>query len=288
MILNEYGKSFEYEGIAYTIGEQIAANEQSEYEGLVGVIVEIRDGDDKETENDTPDIYCSFDEPLLSEDIAEIERRFSELYGEEKSFEEIALDYVAMAPEMIFSTSEKRINQNLIAVYVLTEDWANNGEQGHSTGYFAGHNEALREFKLRLGIEANNGIIAELSHNNDFVEDIDSDAYECYINDIHCECHYKMHIEKKNLCVSDAFLEMIANLKISEARIHDFILQIEDWDEVAALTEEQFKKLISDPNIADEIGSALTANDSFDDAYWMSVSEVAHRLVDDFIKEASK
>ena len=56
MILNEHGKSIEYDGITYTIGEQIAANNQSEYEGLVGVIVEIRDGDDKETENDTPDI----------------------------------------------------------------------------------------------------------------------------------------------------------------------------------------------------------------------------------------
>ena len=65
MILSKNGEVFQYGDITYTIGEQIAANNQSEYEGLVGVIIEIRDGDDKETENDTPDIYCQFDIPVL-------------------------------------------------------------------------------------------------------------------------------------------------------------------------------------------------------------------------------
>ena len=91
MILLNKGETFQYDGITYTIGEQIAANNQSEYEGLVGVIIEIRDGDDKETENDTPDIYCQFDIPVLPEDRIELEKRFSSLYGEEKSIEDIPL-----------------------------------------------------------------------------------------------------------------------------------------------------------------------------------------------------
>ena len=45
------------------IGDIIVATDASEYEGLVGRILEIRDGADKDTENETPDIYCSFEVP---------------------------------------------------------------------------------------------------------------------------------------------------------------------------------------------------------------------------------
>ena len=34
MILSSEGQTFEYDGKTYTIGEQVAANDQSEYEGL--------------------------------------------------------------------------------------------------------------------------------------------------------------------------------------------------------------------------------------------------------------
>ena len=48
MILNEHGKSFEYDGIKYAIGDVVIGTDVSEYEGLAGTIIEIRDGEDKE------------------------------------------------------------------------------------------------------------------------------------------------------------------------------------------------------------------------------------------------
>ena len=77
MILNKYGDTFQYDGIDYAIGDIIVATDASEYEGLVGRIIEIRDGADKDTENETPDIYCSFEVPLLAEDIKTLEETFS-------------------------------------------------------------------------------------------------------------------------------------------------------------------------------------------------------------------
>ncbi len=65
MILNRIGDKFEYEGLTYVIGAPIMGTPESEYEGLYGTITEIRDGEDKETENETPDIYCSFEVPAL-------------------------------------------------------------------------------------------------------------------------------------------------------------------------------------------------------------------------------
>lgn len=65
MILNRIGDKFEYEGLTYVIGAPIMGTPESEYEGLYGTITEIRDGEDKETENETPDLYCSFRVPAL-------------------------------------------------------------------------------------------------------------------------------------------------------------------------------------------------------------------------------
>ena len=65
MIINRIGAKYLYNGVTYTVGDQIIANSESEYEGLFGTIKEIRDGDDRETDNDTPDIHCEFLPPFL-------------------------------------------------------------------------------------------------------------------------------------------------------------------------------------------------------------------------------
>ena len=82
-------------------------------------------------------------------------------------------------------------------------------------------------------------------------------------------------------------MELIADMKASEARVTDFIEQIKDWDEIVNLSEKQYNELISNPDIADQISKALTINDSFNEAYWQSVSEVAHRIINEYLKEVS-
>lgn len=101
MIINKEGMRYTYSGTTYTIGAAVVATEESEYQGLCGVITEIRDGVDRETENDTPDIYCWFETPLFPKEIHELEQRFSDLYQMPKKLDEITLDMVIMAPEMV-------------------------------------------------------------------------------------------------------------------------------------------------------------------------------------------
>lgn len=101
MIINRIGAEFEYEGVTYVIGAPIVGTPESEYEGLFGRITEICDGENKETENETLDIYCSFEVPVLPCEVKELEKRFSELYQEPKIIDDIALDLVIMAPKMI-------------------------------------------------------------------------------------------------------------------------------------------------------------------------------------------
>ena len=106
MILQENGARFCTEGKVFTIGGIICANDESEYAGLCGTVMEIRSGDDRETENDTPDIYCAFDPPTSENMVLELEGRFSALYGETKTMDDITLDSVIMAPEMLEPSAE--------------------------------------------------------------------------------------------------------------------------------------------------------------------------------------
>lgn len=101
MIVNKYGESLKIDDRVFTIGNRVFANESSEYSGLYGEVIEIRTGDDKDTDNEGIDVYVSFEVPEDEELIAELEDRFSELYGEPKTIDEIALDLVIMSPEML-------------------------------------------------------------------------------------------------------------------------------------------------------------------------------------------
>ena len=94
MIVNRPNQKYEHLGVTYAIGAAVMATEASEYRGLYGAITEIRDGADRETKNDTPDIYCCFEPPLFQEEIRELERRFTELYQSPKKLDEITLDKI--------------------------------------------------------------------------------------------------------------------------------------------------------------------------------------------------
>jgi len=79
------------------IGLKVIANENSPYSGLVGVVV------DKETDNEGKDIYVSFETPYDKEKIKILEERFSKLYRQPMTIDNIALDLVIMSKdELIF------------------------------------------------------------------------------------------------------------------------------------------------------------------------------------------
>ena len=99
MILEKYGESLEIEGKVFSIGGRVRSVDDSDYGKLYGTILEIRTDPDKDTENEGIDIYVCFDVPEDEEMVRVIEKRFSELYGEPKTIDEIALDLVIMAPE---------------------------------------------------------------------------------------------------------------------------------------------------------------------------------------------
>jgi hypothetical protein len=209
MIINRLGAVFEHEGVTYTIGGPIVGTDESEYRGLYGAITEIRTEDDKDTENEGPDLYCEFQPPVLPKEIVDLERTFSELYQEPKTLENIILDMVIMAPDMVTPLDDLDKDRKVQVIYAVTEDWAVDGESGHCSELFSDYEDARRMLIDKLSEEMETGCIPQWEENSGFTMNAGSDSYECYLDGEFCENHYSIAVEPRQLRMSEQFLRML-------------------------------------------------------------------------------
>ena len=279
MILNRLGAEFEYEGVTYTVGGAVVGTAESEYEGLYGRITAIYDDEDKETENKTPDIYCEFDPPVTPHEVKALEKTFSDLYDQPKTLDDIVLDMVIMAPEMIRPLDDLHTVSKKIPIYIVMEDWAVDGEHGNSCELFTDYDDARRIMLDKLREELDNGAIPQWSASGAYVEDSSKDSYKGYIEGDYLDNHYEISLLPQSLMMSTQHIQKVGGLYKAQCRTEDFVSQIEDWEEVAAMSAMQYQKLITNPAIPERIEQQLGRNDHYWEAYWESVSEVAHDLV---------
>lgn len=207
MIINQEGMRYTYNGMTYTVGAAVMAAEASEYRGLYGTITEIRDGSDRETENDTPDIYCCFEPPLFQEEIRELERRFKELYQSPKKLDEITLDMVIMAPEMVRVISPDPRECKACELYLLTTHCTTNLDSSSFTELYADHDMA--RFAMLKGIreEQAEGCIKDWAEKDALEEEYCTDFYEAWHRDEYSEKHFTASIEKLSLTLPQRIIE---------------------------------------------------------------------------------
>lgn len=105
----------------FKIGQRVRTTPDSDYAGLSGVILEIHTGEDKETDNPTPDIHCCFDYPESEIQVQKLEERFSSLYNMPKKLDELALDEVIMSPDELILIPEEL---TCLLHYIGTDEWA--------------------------------------------------------------------------------------------------------------------------------------------------------------------
>lgn len=256
----------------------------SEYSGLFGRIVEIRDGADKVTDNKTLDIYCEFDPPLCPKDIEELEKRFSDLYKAPKKLDDITLDSVIMAPDMIKSLTEKTDGRK-ITIYSLEEDWAYDDDYGHTTEIFLDYMLAKKKLCEKIKNEKEDGSVERWLDDDELIEDYGNDYYEAYLDGYYSSSHYLVDITSHSVSVNDSVVSDFANAYISKSRVEDFVSQIEQWDEVEKMTDKQYNAMITDKDLPDRIRTALSKNDTYWEAYWQSISELAFRMVEEYSKK---
>jgi len=279
MIINRPGAEFIYDGTSYKIGDRIIGTSESEYEGLYGSIFEIRDGEDKETENETPDIYCSFEEPVLPHQIKKLEEIFSELYQEPKKLEDITLDYVIMAPEMVrvILPDPKPLTQT---IYSVQEEWADRGEYGSSISQAYTSEESALQFMMKqFREEMEDGLVSQMRCDKKFVEESYDDSYECFIDGEYFENHYRIHIISQQIIVTPAFVREMAEIYHLSMFTEDFESMLEQEDDI---TPEKRAWLMAQPEIIDKISTSFENYDSFWECYWDVFRDIAEEKLKEY------
>lgn len=278
MLINKPGAEFLYNGITYRVGDVIIGSDQSEYAGLIGSILEIRDGDDKETKNDTPDIYCSFEPPALPADIAKVEAVFSTLYDTQKTLDDICFDMVIMAPEMITVPSQSK---KFIKIYILSEDWAVDGDTGHSSSIYSDPLEARARLNEALGKEIDSSCLSDWIDTPEYQTEISENSYEGWLDGFYCESHYAISLEEHNVVLTPSIIGDVGRTYLDASRYEDFASQVEEWEEVGELSEEEYQRYLADVRIPNMIDKGLS--DTYWECYWEAVSEAAHALLCEYL-----
>ena len=285
MILNKKDEVFEYADKKYQVGEIVIANNQSDYVGLVGIITQIVTGEDKDTDNPYPDIYCDFIKPPFKDEIKILEENFSKWYGTKKKLEDLNLDGVIMAPCMIEQADKSTTSKDVIKIYLLTEDWAFDGDEGIETAAFTDFDEAKLQMRLKMYKERREGCVETWLDDEDFVEENSETSYEAYIEGYHCESHYTLTIKPVKLPISENIVGDL-NFMLRHRNIFiDFRNQVEDWDELLELSEEEYERFINDSTIPYRVTRDLEhAREEDLDRYHETISEVAHELLAEYMK----
>ena len=278
MIINRIGAQFTYEGVTYTIGDKIFSNDTSDFRGLFGYIKEIRTGDDRETDNDTPDFHCYFYPPFEPKAIAELESRFSDLYRSPKKVEDIALDEVIMAPDMIQVVTSAK-STHMITAFRVEESWVIKGEPGMEVTPALDEMQAKQRMAELIHNESTEGCILEWRDDPQFEVEITPTFYECWLRDEYCENRYQVKITPIHICVSDELFESIGRRYVDGILRKHFAEQIECWEELEGLTDTQITEMIAAANVPERIKKQLNENGYLIESYWESVSEASFDLV---------
>lgn len=273
MIYNQKGEMFFYEDKMFIVGEEVFASE-SDYAGLLGRITEIRTGGDRDTENEGPDIYCSFRPPLLKQDAELVSKmRFDN--------EELSLDLVIMAPEMLMPTRYIGGGLPTVKVYAVVEDCMIDGEDHGETRLFSDKKHAEIMMRQSIEKERENGCIAGWQSSPLLVEEQYNDLYfTVYFKNEYCFNHYTVYLQEMELSLSMPFVKEMKPICLAMKYREDIAEQIEPWD----IPETVRRTAINDPSLYIRVQSALSGKELYKEEYSEAISEVAHSLTKEHAK----
>ena len=267
MKYNKNGEMFFYEDKMFIVGEEIYATE-CEYAGLLGRITEIRTGEDKDTENEGPDIYCSFYPPILKQDATLLSKM-------KLGSEDIPLDLVIMAPEMLIPTRSVGAGLPKMKVYAVIEDCIVDGEEHPTKRLFADPKHAEIVMRQLIHGERESGCISEWKTKHFFVEEQYSEQYyTAYYKNEYCFNHYTIYVEEVELSLSVLFAEQMLPVCLGMKFREDVAEQIMPWE----ITEEARRTSLNDPNLYAMVASSLQKNERYQEEYAEVIAEVAHKL----------
>ena len=269
MIYNKKGEMFFYEDKMFIIGEEVYATESVFY-GFLGNITEIRTGDDRDTENEGPDIYCKFRKPVIVRDKVTLH-----------DLDSSALDLVIMAPEMIIPTREVGGGLQKIKIFAVVEDCVDEGEDKSTTRLFTERQHAEIIMRKSIEKEKANGCISNWISSPLFTEEQHGDMYyTAYCKDDYAFNHYTVYIDELELTISIPFTEQMLPICLAMKYRNEVADQIMPWD----VPKKVKRTAINDPSLYIRVETLLSDKELYKEEYNEAISEVAYQLTKEHAK----
>ena len=183
-----------------------------------------------------------------------------------------------MAPEMIIVPGQAKKS---IKLYILSEDWAANGDTGHSSSIYSDPLEARARLNEALGNEIDSGCLSDWINTPEYRTETSENSYEGWLDGFYCESHYAISLEERNVVLTPSVIGDVGRTYLDASRYEDFASQVEQWEEVGELSEEEYQRYLADVRIPNMIDKGLS--DIYWECYWESVSEAAHTLLREYL-----
>jgi hypothetical protein len=121
--------------------------------------------------------------------------------------EELSLDLVIMAPEMLIPTRIVGDRLSTITVYAVVEDCMIDGEDHGDTRLYSDKKHAAIVIRQSIEKERQNGCIADWKSSPLWVEEqYDELYYTTYFKGEYCFNHYTLYLQEMQLSMSTPFL----------------------------------------------------------------------------------
>lgn len=267
MIYNKNGEMFFYEDKLFIVGEEVYSIEKGLY-GLLGRITEIRTGEDRDTDNEGPDIYCTFRKPVLMKDKPWI-------CSLPLTSDDFNLDLVAMAPEMLIPTRLTDTTLPKKKVYALIESSVVDGTKSRSIKLYADKIHAEICMRKAIEQEKEDGCLAEWIGTKLYVEESSEESsFRAYLKNEYCFNHFNIYVSEVELSLSEPFIKEMLPTCLGMKYREDIAEQIESWD----IPEAVKRTAINDSSVYMRVELVLDDKGCYKEEYAEAISEVAYML----------
>lgn len=288
MILNEFAQPYLIGEQLYSVGDLVYANQHSEYEGLFGHIIEIRDGEDKLTTADSPELVCAFTKPVLPDVIHRLERRISRRDRQPKMLHEIDLTRVILPLEATTVIEEENPISYDVGCFRLNVEWIIDGNKSTFSLMFTDYISARKRFMDMLETEINSGCIDAWSRCDEFFVNCDMEWFECWLVGQCDSNHYRIALDQENLRLTSDALQTIGQLYLDQLFRKDFALRTSETGAIEKLPENMQRLIIEDLCIPDYVRKSIEECPSFKEAYQEVLDVAARKLLIHYAQRAGR
>ena len=207
MVLNFPGFRICYKGERYIIGEKIVVD-GGPYDGIYGVLAEIRSDEDSELGIGNADFYFKLFAPLYEEDIRAFEQRYSGWCNEPKKLENIPMEKVRISIDGVKFLRED-IVAHKVATFFVQEKWVIDGERGTDIQVFLDRNLAEYYYLEQIYRGKEEGFIKKWQKEPGFYEEVGLNTYKCGDKWSRSANYYEVELCDDEIEIGDEALECI-------------------------------------------------------------------------------